>query len=193
MTHSTEHKHDSPRTPRATYQDVLDAPEHRVAEIVDGTLHVSPRPPTLAALAKTRLSAGLGRAFDRGRDGPGGWRIMHEPELHLGEDILVPDVAGWRRERLPRIPETWDAVVAPDWVCETVADSTRDLDLNAKRPVYAREGIPHLWLVDPTDRTLEAFELHDGQWFLIASAKDDEPVSIRPFDAITFCLGNLWP
>ena len=92
----------------ATYQDVLDAPAHRVAEIVDGTLYINPRPPMLQALAKTRLVAGLGQAFRFRRGGPGGWRIMHEPELHLGEDILVPDVAGWRRERLPRIPETWD-------------------------------------------------------------------------------------
>ena len=115
MTHSTAHKHDSPRTPRATYQDVLDAPEHRVAEIVDGTLHVSPRPPTLAALAKTRLSAGLGRAFDRGRDGPGGWWIFHEPELHFGEDVLVPDVTGWRRERMPKLPDTDYVILAPDW------------------------------------------------------------------------------
>ena len=191
MAQSAAHEHDSAR--RATYQDVLDAPEHQVAEIIDGTLYINPRPPTLQALAKTRLVAGLGHAFCFGRGGPGGWRIMHEPELHLGEDILVPDVAGWRRERLPRIPETWDAVIAPDWVCETVADSTRDLDLNGKRPVYAREGIPHLWLVDPTDRTLEAFELHDGQWLLIASAKDNDPVSVRPFDAITFSLDNLWP
>ena len=190
MAQSAAHKHDSTR--RATYQDVLDAPVHRVAEIIDGTLYISPRPPTLQALAKTRLSAGLGRAFDSGRSGPGGWRIMHEPELRLGEDIVVPDVAGWRCERLPRIPETWDAVIAPDWVCETLSDSTRDLDLNGKRPVYAREGIPHLWLVDPTDRALEAFELHEGQWLQIANAKDDEPVNIRPFDAITFSLGNLW-
>ena len=191
MAQSAAHKTDSTR--RATYQDVLDAPAHRVAEIVDGTLYINPRPPTLQALAKTRLVASLGRAFCFSRGGPGGWRIMHEPELHLGEDILVPDVAGWRRERLPRIPETWDAVIAPDWVCETVADSTRDLDLNGKRPVYAREGIPHLWLVDPTNRTLEASELHDGQWLLIASAKDNDPISIRPFDAITFSLGDLWP
>ena len=191
MAQSAAHKPDSTR--RATYQDVVDAPAHRVAEIVDGTLYINPRPPTLQALAKTRLVAGLGHAFCFGGGGPGGWRIMHVPELHLGKDILVPDVAGWRRERLPRIPETWDAVIAPDWVCETVADSTRDLDLNGKRPVYARQGIPHLWLVDPTDRTLEAFELHDGQWLLIASAKDNDPVSIRPFDAITFSLGDLWP
>ena len=101
--------------------------------------------------------------------------------------------AHWNASGLPRIPETWDAVIAPDWVCETLANSTRDLDLNGKRPVYAREGIPHLWLVDPTDRALEAFELHEGQWLQIANAKDDEPVNIRPFDAITFSLGNLWP
>ena len=137
MTHSTEHKHDSPRTPRATYQDVLDAPEHRVAEIVDGTLHVSPRPPTLAALAKTRLSAGLGRAFDRGRDGPGGWWIFHEPDLHFGEDVLVPDVTGWRRERMPKLPDTDYVILAPDWACEVLSPATRRFDLVDKRPVYS--------------------------------------------------------
>ena len=106
---------------------------------------------------------------------------------------LVADVAGWRRERLPSIPETWNAVIAPDRVCETVADSTRDLDSNGRRPVYAREGIPNPWLVEPTDRTFEAFELRDGQRLLIAGVKDDEPVSFRRFDAITFSLDNLWP
>ena len=135
-----------------------------LGQIVDGTLHVSPRPPTLAALAKTRLSAGLGRAFDRGRDGPGGWWIFHEPELHFGEDVLVPDVTGWRRERMPKLPDTDYVSLAPDWACEVLSPATRRLDLVDKRPVYAREGVPHLWLVDPADRTLEAFELHDGQW-----------------------------
>ena len=149
MAQSPAQRSDTAQPCRATYQDVLDAPRHRVAEIVDGTLYISPRPPTLQALAKTCLGAGLGHSFSFGRGGPGGWRIMDEPELHLGEDILVPDVAGWRRERLPRIPETWDAVIAPDWVCETMSDSTRELDLNGKRPVYAREGIAHLWLVEP--------------------------------------------
>ena len=121
------------RRPPATYQDVLDAPAHRVAEIVDGTLHVSPRPASLQALAKTCLAASLGPAFCFGRRGPGGWWIMHEPELHLGEDILVPDVAGWRRERLPSIPETRGGVIAPDWVCETMSDSTREFDRCARR------------------------------------------------------------
>ena len=98
-----------------------------------------------------------------------------------------------RRERMPDYPETAHVALAPDWVCEVLSVSTRRLDLHGKRPVYAREGVAHLWLVDPADRALEAFELHDGRWVLIASAKDDDPVCIRPFDAITFSLGDLWP
>ena len=94
---------------------------------------------------------------------------------------------------MPALPETDYATLAPDWACEVLSAETRKLDLVAKRPVYAREGVGHLWLVDPTDRTLEAFELRDGEWVLIAWAKDDEPVSIPPFDAITFSLGDLWP
>ena len=193
MAQSTAHKHDSTRAPRATYQDVLDAPAHRVAEIVDGTLYTHPRPAPPHAVASSRLGFDLGGPFDRGRGGPGGWWIIDEPELHLGEDILVPDLAGWRRERMVELPDTAYFTLAPDWVCEVLSASTRRLDLHEKRPVYAREGVPYLWLVDPVDRTLEAFELHDGQWLLIASAKDDDPVSIRPFDAITFSLGDLWP
>ena len=193
MAQSPAHEHDSPRTPRATYQDVLDAAEHRVAEIVDGTLHVSPRPAPPHAVASSYLGGELTGPFGKGRGGPGGWWILDEPELHLGEDVLVPDLAGWRRERMAELPDTAYFTLAPDWVCEVLSASTRRLDLHEKRPVYAREGVPSLWLVDPADRTLEAFELHDGQWLLIASAKDDEPISIRPFDAITFSLGDLWP
>ena len=177
---------------RATYQDVLDAPAHRVAEIVNGTLYTHPRPAPPHALASSSLQGDLSNAFQFGRGGPGGWWIIFEPELHFGEDILVPDLAGWRRERMPELPDTAYFTLAPDWVCEVLSASTRRLDLHEKRPVYAREGVGHLWLVDPTDRTLEAFELREGEWALIASAKDDEPVSIRPFDAITFSLGDLW-
>ena len=179
--------------PRATYQDVLDAPAHRIAEIVDGTLHTHPRPAMSHARASSSLGVKIGGPFDYDAGGPGGWWIIDEPELHLGEDILVPDLAGWRRERMPEYPDTAYVTLAPDWVCEVLSASTRKLDLHGKRPVYAREGVGYLWLVDPTDRTLEAFELREGQWVLIASAKDDEPVSIRPFDAITFSLGDLWP
>ena len=180
-------------TPRATYQDVLDAPPHRVAEIVDGTLHTHPRPAAPHARASSVLGRKIGSPYDDEIDGPGGWWIIDEPELHFGEDILVPDLAGWRRERMPEYPDTAYFTLAPDWVCEVLSPSTRRLDLHGKRPVYAREGVGHLWLVDPTDRTLEAFELRDGHWVLIESAKDDEPVSIPPFDAITFSLGDLWP
>ena len=178
---------------RATYRDVLDAPAHRVAEIVDGTLHTQPRPAAPHALASSRLGGELTGPFDRGRGGPGGWWIIDEPELHLGEDILVPDLAGWRRERMPDYPDAAYVTLAPDWVCEVLSPSTRKLDLHGKRPIYAREGVEHLWLVDPAGRTLEALELREGQWVLIASAKDADPVCIRPFDAVTFNLGDLWP
>ena len=190
MAQSAAPKHDSIR--RATYQDVLDAPAHRVAEIIDGTLHTHPRPAMPHARASSVLVRRIGGPFDDDAGGPDGWWIIFEPELHLGEDILVPDLAGWRRRRMPECPDTAYVTLAPDWVCEVLSTSTRRLDLHEKRPIYAREGVAHLWLVDPIDRTLEAFELHDGQWLLIASAKDDEPVSIRPFDAITFSLGDLW-
>ena len=172
MAQSAAHKHDSTR--RATYQDVLDAPAHRVAEIVDGTLYTHPRPAMPHALASSALQSDLSNTFQFGRGGPGGWWIIFEPELHLGEDILVPDLAGWRRERMPDYPDTAYVTLAPDWVCEVLSESTRKVDLHEKRPIYAREGVSYLWLVDPIDRTLEAFELHDGQWLLIASAKDDE-------------------
>ena len=178
---------------RATYQDVLDAPAHRVAEIVGGTLYTNPRPALPHALARTYLGVELGGAFGRRRDRRGGWWIIDEPELHLGEDILVPDLVGWRLERMPAFPDAAFVTLAPDWVCEVLSASTRKLDLCGKRPVYAREGVGHLWLVAPVARTLEAFELRDGEWVLIASAKDDEPISVRPFEAITFSLGGLWP
>ena len=186
-------RRDSSPQPRATYQDVLDAPLHRVAEIVDGVLHTNPRPAMPHALATSSLGNDLGGPFQFGRGGPGGWWIIFEPELHLGEDILVPDLAGWRRERMPDYPEAAYCTLAPDWVCEVLSASTRKLDLHGKRPVYEREGVGHLWLIDPADRTLEAFELRNGEWAPIATAKDDAPVGVRPFEAVTFSLGDLWP
>ena len=127
---------------RATYQDVLDAPEHMVAEIIGGTLHTHPRPSPRHAVASSRLGIELGGPFDRGRGGPGGWWIVDESELHLGEEILVPDLAGWRRERTPELPDTAYFTLAPDWTCEVLSASTRKLDLVRKRPIYAREGSP---------------------------------------------------
>ena len=145
------------------------------------------------ALATSSLGHDLSGPFQFGRSGPGGWWIIDEPELHLGEDILVPDLAGWRRERMPDYPDAAYCTLAPDWVCEVLSPSTRKLDLHGKRPVYAREGVGHLWLIEPADRTLEAFELREGEWVLIATAQDDAPVRVRPFEAVTFGLGDLWP
>ena len=128
-----------------------------------------------------------------GIGGPGGWWILDEPELHLGEDVLVPDLAGWRRERMPTPPETAYFGLAPDWTCEILSPGTRRTDLTEKRDIYGAKGVRHLWLVDPAARTLEAFELRGGAWTLIAALKDAEEVRIPPFDAIAFPLSALWP
>ncbi len=189
MTTRTKHK----ETRRATYQDVLDAPPRMVAEVVSGTLHTHPRPAMRHAWASSILGGSLVNPFARGSGGPGGWWIVDEPELHLGEDIVVPDLAGWRRETMPEYPDAAYCAIAPDWVCEVLSPSTRRLDLGGKRGLYAREGIGHLWFVDPDARTLEAFALRDGRWLLLATLVDDAPVSLPPFDAITFPLDALWP
>lgn len=176
----------------ATYRDVLDAPEHTVAELIGGALHLHPRPAPRHARASSSLGMELGSPYDRGRGGPGGWWILDEPELHLGADVLVPDLAGWRRERMPALPETAWFEVAPDWVCEVLSPGTRAVDLTDKRRLYAAAGVAHLWFVDPIARTLEVFALGDGTWTLAAALRDDEDVRVVPFDAITFPLSALW-
>ena len=177
---------------RATYQDVLDAPPHMVAEVIHGVLYTFPRP----AIVHSRASSGLGghlvTLFDHGNRGPGGWWILDEPELHLGEDILVPDVAGWRRERVPRLPDGAYWTLSPDWVCEVLSPSTRRIDLGAKRDIYARERVAHMWLVDPNDRSLETFELRDGERRALAKLTGNQQVSQPPFEAVSFPLGDLW-
>ena len=178
---------------KATYRDVLNAPPHKVAEVVEGALHLQPRPASRHALAGSSLSVEIGGPFQRGRGGPGGWWVLYEPELHFDRDILVPDFAGWRRERMPDYPDTPYFTLAPDWVCEILSPSTRTFDLEEKRPIYAREGVGHLWFVDPAARTLEAFALQEGAWTPAGSARNDEPVSFPPFEAVTFPLDALWP
>ena len=178
---------------RATYQDVLDAPPNMVAEIVDGTLYTNPRPASPHALASSSLGNFIGPPFHHGSGGPGGWWILNEPELHLGDDIVVPDIGGWRRERMPEYPIVAYFTLAPDWVCEVLSPSTRKLDLGGKSAVYARAGVSHMWLVDPIARSLEARELRGTKWAEIARLHDDATVSLPPFEAISFNLGGLWP
>jgi Uma2 family endonuclease len=176
----------------ATYQDVLDAPPNMVAEIVRGALHLHPRPSPRHARASSILGAEIVGPFDRGRGGPGGWWIIDEPELHLGADVLVPDLAGWRRERMPALPDAAWFELAPDWVCEVLSPGTRRLDLTAKRDAYAAAGVGWLWHVDPLARTLEAFALGDGAWTLIAALADDAEARVPPFEAVAFPLEGLW-
>ena len=140
-----------PTRRRATYQDVLAAPEHMIAQVIDGELVLMPRPSGPHAVAASLLAGELIPPFSRGKGGPGGWILLFEPELHLGEDILVPDLAGWRRERMPAVGDSAYFTLAPDWVCEVLSPRTSKLDRARKLPVYAREQVGHVWLVDPRD------------------------------------------
>jgi Uma2 family endonuclease len=177
---------------KATYADVLAAPEHMVAEVVDGELFLSPRPAPRHALATTRLTSLLDPPFGIGRGGPGGWLILVEPELHLIDDILVPDIAGWRSERMPRLPKEAHVATAPDWVCEVMSPGTRRLDRSRKRPLYAKHGVGHLWMIDPGERMLEPFTLFREKWQVGDVAGDNDCVRVAPFDAIELELGLLW-
>jgi Uma2 family endonuclease len=176
----------------ATYEDLLKVPDHMVAEILDGELHVSPRPAPRHADASSGIGGVLRGPFDRGRGGPGGWRILDEPELHLGRDVLVPDLAGWRRERLPSLPEEAYFSLAPDWVCEVVSPSTASIDRVKKLRIYSREQVGNAWLVDPIARTLEVLRLENGRWSIVATFADLDVVRAEPFDALELDLSLLW-
>jgi Uma2 family endonuclease len=177
---------------RATYEDVLNAPENRVAEILDGELFLSPRPAPRHAVASSEIGMAIGNPFQRGVGGPGGWWILDEPELHLGDAIVVPDLAGWRRERLPAIPDEAFFSLSPDWVCEVLSPSTERIDRSRKLRIYAEAGVAHAWLVKPTDRTLEVLRLRDGAWTIVAVWEDAAVVRAEPFAAIDLELGRLW-
>jgi len=176
----------------ATYDDLLAVPDHLVAEILDGELHTSPRPAPRHARATTGLIGDLFGPFDHGRGGPGGWWIFVEPELHLRGDVLVPDLAGWRRTRLPAMPGEAFFTLAPDWVCETLSPSTERIDRGKKLAIYAREGVGHLWLVNPIAETLEAYRLEQGRWLLLVTHAGDVAARVEPFDAVELELWRLW-
>ena len=193
----------------ATYADLEAVPAHLVAEIIDGTLETHPRPRPRHATAMLELGSALAPPFRHGRGGPGGWIFMTEPELHFGRQVVVPDLAGWRRERLPAEPDTaswctpWGRgrpaepdtafiETPPDWVCEILSPSTSRLDRGPKRRIYAEAGVGHLWLLDPADGVLEAFALTGSQWLLLGTVQRGEPVSLPPFDAVSFPFDDLF-
>ena len=176
----------------ATYDDLVALPEHVVGEIVDDELWSSPRPAPRHSRAEFALGSMLGPAFQFGEAGPGGWQFLVEPELHLGPDVLVPDLAGWRAARMPVLPRTAYVVTTPDWLCEVLSPSTVRLDREKKLRVYAEHGVAHAWLVDPIARTLEVLRHEDGAWTLLTTHTGDVTARIEPFEAIEFRLGRLW-
>lgn len=168
-------------------------PEHLVAEIVAGERITSPRPAVAHTNAASNLGFILGGPFRFGIQGPGGWVILNEPGLHLCEDVLVPDLAGWRRERMPRVPVDASAfTLPPDWICEVLSPSTEALDRARKMPVYAREQVAYAWLVDPLVRTLEVYHLEGSRWVLLGTFMDNAKVRAEPFDAVELDLSVLW-
>jgi Uma2 family endonuclease len=177
----------------ATYDDLMELPENLVGEIVGGDLFASPRPRLGHARLQLALGGRLQLAFGERRSGVGGWWLLSEPELHLGPDALVPDIAGWRRTRMPELPAQapWSDL-APDWVCEVLSPGTARHDRIRKLPVYAREGVGHAWLVDPEAHVLEVYRLENELWVVAAVYGGDGIVRPEPFAAAEFDLSEWW-
>ncbi len=180
---------------RATYDDLRKVPEYLVAEIIDGELVTTPRRASPHALAASGVGSVL---FDRfngppgGGDAPGGWWILDEPELHFRDDVLVPDVAGWRRERMPVLRDVPGFTLAPDWVCEVLSPSTAKIDRTRKLWIYAREQVAHLWIIDPPNRTVETYRLDEGRWIVAGNFSGDDRVHAEPFEAVEIDLSRWW-
>jgi len=176
----------------ATYEDLLRVPDEFIAELIDGELFASPRPQGRHNRAMFGLGRRIATPFEDGVDGPGGWWIMIEPEIHLGREIFVPDVCGWRRETLPEFPPGPFVAVAPDWVCEVASPRTARLDRIKKMPAYARHGVPHVWVIDPESRSLEVYRLEGEHYSFVAGYENDDVARAEPFEAFELRLTDLW-
>jgi Uma2 family endonuclease len=181
------------RKPRP-YDQLRALPEGIRGEIINGQLRTQPRPAWPHALASSRLGSDIEGPYGRGRGGPGGWWIIDEPEIHflLDTEVEVPDIAGWRRERMLEPPQGHKIQVVPDWICEVLSPSTKSTDREEKMPIYARFGVQYAWLLDPATRTLEAYVLTGGKWQPLGFFRDDDIVSAVPFDEIRIHLNELW-
>jgi len=186
----------APRPKRpATYEDLKLVPDHMVAEILDGELIATPRPASPHARAASILLTDLVGPFDRdkgGPGGPGGWWLLAEPELHLHGDVVVPDVAGWRRERMPVMRSVPAFELPPDWICEVLSPRTVRHDRRQKMRIYARERVTYLWFVEPVERTLEVYRLEGTRWTTAGAFGDDEKVRAEPFGEIELDLTRWW-
>ena len=178
----------------ATYADIEALPPHVVGEILFGVLHTHPRPAPKHGVAANALGEEVTGPFQKRRGGgPGGWIFIVEPELHLGDHVIVPDLAGWRRERLPKLPDTAWIETPPDWICEVLSPATQRRDRTDKLAIYASFKVGHCWYVDPNARTLEVFSLQGDKWLLAATFKDADQVAAPPFAVHSFALDVLWP
>jgi Uma2 family endonuclease len=183
-----------PNLRRDVVAGYLNAPENIVAQILDGDLFTHPRPATPHGRASSRIGGRLRPFDDPIGDDPGGWVILDEPELHLGPspDILVPDLAGWRRPRMPEVPNTVAMVLPPDWVCEVLSLSTERIDRGRKMRIWRREGVGYVWLVSPEHKTLEGYHLENGRYSLLNTWEGDDVVRADPFEAVELPLKVLW-
>lgn len=175
----------------ATYEDLVRLPENMVGELIDGELYASPRPAGPHTVAASSVGFLLGPAFHFGSSGPGGWWILNEPELHFGHNVLVPDIAGWRRERMPEIPQNHVFSIVPDWICEVTSPSNGRLDRLKTMPIYARRGVEYAWIVEPQQQTIEAYRRQEDSWFLLGTYGEEQLVRIEPFDAIELDLSLI--
>ena len=179
---------------RATRADLDGLPENVLGEVIDGVLYTFPRPRARHAVAALEIGAALLQPYGHARGGPGGWLILIEPGIELPDaPEIVPDVAGWRRERMPHLPEDGPFTIAPDWACEVLSPSTRSHDHLRKRRVYARSGVGHLWFVDPDARTLAVSRLEHGRWVELGVWGEDEHVRAEPFVELEIDLASWWP
>ncbi|NLJ27076.1 MAG: Uma2 family endonuclease [Deltaproteobacteria bacterium] len=177
---------------KAAYEDLFSIPENMTGEIINGELVVTPRPSRKHIYTATALGGEVIPPYQFGRGGPGGWIILMEPEIGLGEHILVPDLAGWKEERFPdEEPHNWISVV-PDWICEVLSPSTLKRDKMEKMPIYARRGVPYFWLIDPVAETLDVFRLEHGNWMVAGLYVEDAKVRAEPFTEIEINLSDLW-
>ncbi|HEX4954190.1 MAG TPA: Uma2 family endonuclease [Thermoanaerobaculia bacterium] len=182
-----------PRRP-AGWEDIVAAPEGQKAEVLAGELTLHPRPRPRHGRAQIALGGSIGAPFDFGEDGPGGWWIVAEPDLYFGpHDIVSPDLVGWRRERLPELPEARPVTVVPDWICEVLSPSSIQRDRVLKADLYLRAGVPHYWLLDIPARILEAFEARQGGWFRLGGWAPPQRAAIPPFDAVEIEVARLFP
>jgi Uma2 family endonuclease len=179
----------------ATIDDLLAIPEaERFHEIIGGELVRKAMPSIRHGGAQAGLLGRLGGPYNRRPGGPrpGGWRFATETEIRFDDsEIYRPDVAGWRRERLPELPDEFPLTVRPDWVCEIVSPSNVRNDVVKKMLTYQRSGVPHYWVIDPIAEALIVYRWTDSGYLLVQSAQGEERVRAEPFDAVSLSVHGL--